>query len=104
MESKNLNIDWVILWRIFFIAIFTWLIFLARDVIGLLLLAIVISTAFQPIVSFLERKRIPRILGTLLIYLAAFFIIGFVIYAFIPIALSEFNNLISFSSKYLGPI
>ena len=104
MDPKNLNISWGMLWKLFFMVLLGWLMYLARDVIAALLLAIVISSAFNPVVSFLERKRIPRILGTLLIYLLAIFAFGLIIYTFVPIALSELNNLLVYSSKFLGPL
>lgn len=81
-----------------------WFLYAARGVVVTLLLAIVISAAFDPVVSYLARKRIPRILGTIIIYLVAFFIIGLVIYAFVPIALEELTDLIKYSKKFLGPV
>ncbi len=102
MEAKNFNLSWEILWKLFFMVLLGWVLFLARDVVAALFLAIVISTAFDPIVSYLESKKIPRVIGTLAIYLVAIFIIGLIIYAFVPIALSEFSNLIKYTSKIFG--
>lgn len=79
-----------------------WILFLARDIVAALLLAIVISTAFHPIVSYLEERRIPRILGTLAIYLVAVILIGLVVYLIIPVALEELGNLLDYSSDVLG--
>ena len=104
MDPKNLNISWGTLWRVFFVVLFGWLLFLARDVLTVLLLAIVISTAFDPAVSFLERKKIPRILGTLLIYLIALFTLGLIIYTVVPVVLSELTNLLTYSSTALGSL
>jgi len=83
--------------------LFVWLLYLARDVLTALLLAIVFSTAFDHIVSYLEKKRIPRILGTIIIYLGAIFVFGLIIYTFVPLALSELNNLLAYADKILGP-
>ncbi len=79
-----------------------WLLFLAHDVVASLILAIVISTAFHPIVSFLEERRIPRILGTLAIYLVAVTIFGLILYLILPVALEELGNLLDYSGKILG--
>jgi len=94
--------SWEFLWKFFFMVILAWIAFLARDVVVALLLGIVASMAFDPVVSFLEKKKIPRILGTLLIYLVAIVAIGFIIYTFIPIALSEFTHLANQLSEILG--
>lgn len=98
-----MNISWEILWKLFFMVLLGWILFLARDIVAALILAIVISTAFDPVVTFLEKKRIPRIIGTLLIYLIAIFLIGLIIYAFVPIALSELTNLLAQANKFFGP-
>jgi len=104
MDPKNLNIGWGMLWKLLFMVMLGWILYLARDVLAALLLAIVISTAFDPIVSLLEKKKIPRILGTLIIYILAIFVIGLIIYTFVPLALSELNNLLIYSNKFLGPV
>ena len=84
--------------------LFGWFLYAARDVMVTLLLAVVISSAFDPVVSYLEKKRIPRILGTIIIYLAALFVVGLIIYAFVPIALQEFTDLLKYSKRFLGPV
>ena len=104
MEPGNFHIGWDDLWRVFFIVLLAWVLYLARDVIAALLLAIVISSAFDPVVSFLERKRIPRILGTILIYLVTIVALSLMFYAIFPIVLQEFSNLINFSGQFLGSV
>lgn len=69
--------------------------FFAADVLIALFLAVVVSSALDPIVSWLENKKIPRILGTLAIYIIVVFMLAFIIYAIIPIALSEFTSLLN---------
>src|SRR3989344_5980241 len=103
MEQKVLHISWATLWRFFFLVLFSWLLYLGRGVVTTLFLAIVISTAFDIPVTFLEKRKIPRILGTLVIYLIALFLIGVLVYAFIPIVLSEVTNLLQFSGSALEP-
>ncbi len=101
MNSKEINISWELIWKLFFALLVGWLLYLASDVVAALLLAIVVSTAFHPAVSFLEKKRIPRIVGTLIIYLLAIFLLGLIIYTIIPIALSELTNLLESSGSFL---
>jgi len=102
MDSKGFNLSWDVLWKILFVFFIGWLLFVARDVVAAILLAIVVSTAFGPFVDFLQKNKIPRILGTLLIYLFAIFVFGFLIYAFIPVILTELTNLITFATEVLG--
>lgn len=67
--------------------------FLMRETVAILLLAIVISTVLDRPVDALERHRVPRILGTVLVYLTSFVLLAFLFYTIIPIAIIELNNL-----------
>ncbi|MEK7590550.1 MAG: AI-2E family transporter [Patescibacteria group bacterium] len=95
MNPNGLNITWASLWRVFFMIILATVLFFAVDVLVALFLAVVVSSALDPIVTWLEKKKIPRILGTLAIYIVAVFILAFIIYAIVPIALSEFSSLLN---------
>lgn len=95
MDQKELTVSWGSLWKIFLFLILGVVLYVARDILIALFLAIVISSALDPLVTRLEKKRIPRILGTLAVYLAALFLIALVIYAVVPLALSELNTLLS---------
>jgi len=68
--------------------------FLMRETVAILLLALLISTVFDTPVDSLEKHRVPRILGTILVYLVAFVGLAFLFYAVIPIAILELNNLL----------
>src|SRR3989344_6160875 len=95
MNPNGLNIPWTSLWRVFFMIILATVLFFAVDVLVALFLAVVVSSALDPIVTWLEKKKIPRILGTLAIYIVAVFVLAFIVYAIVPIALSEFSSLLN---------
>lgn len=80
------------------------ILFLARDILLSLFLAIVISSALDPIVTWLEKKKIPRLLSTLALYIIIIFLIALIAYAIVPIALSEFTNFLSNIGKYSGAL
>lgn len=94
MDFKELSISWGSLWRAFFVLLLSVILYLAMDVVLALFLAIVISSALDPMVSWLEKKRIPRILSTLTIYILAIFFLALLVYLIVPIALAELNSLI----------
>lgn len=79
-------------------------IFLARQAVIILFLAIVISSALDGPVSWLQRKKLPRILGTLLIFILALAILSFVLYTLIPVVIFEFQNLLENLKKMEIPI
>ena len=104
MDQKGIDISWGTLWRVLFMLVLATTLFVARDILIALFLAIVISSALDPIVSWLEKKRIPRILSTLGIYIVLLLFIALLAYAILPIALSELNNLLGHLGKYSGTL
>ena len=94
MPKEFFEISWATLWRVFIMLLFVMALFLARESLIILFLAIIISSALDRPVSYLQEKKIPRILGTLFIFLAALIILAMLLYTFIPIAIFEFQNLL----------
>ncbi|OGY60971.1 MAG: hypothetical protein A3F99_00950 [Candidatus Colwellbacteria bacterium RIFCSPLOWO2_12_FULL_43_11] len=76
---------------------FVVLLYLARNAVTVLLLAIFLSSALDALVIRLEAWRIPRLLGTILVFLGFLTIMAVLIYSMVPIAILElrgiFNNL-----------
>ncbi|MEX2053985.1 MAG: AI-2E family transporter [Candidatus Colwellbacteria bacterium] len=101
MAQPNIEISWVSLWRVILMVGFGVALFLMRETVAILLLALLISTILDGPVDTLERYRVPRILGTILMYLVAFVGLAFLFYAVIPIAILELNNLLKNMSGLL---
>lgn len=95
MERRYLDISWTSLWRVVIMLVLVAFVYQAKNIFAALLLSIVISSALDPIVSFLERKKIPRILGSLSIFLIALGILSLLLYIVIPVVLSELSVLIN---------
>ncbi len=94
MERKPFEITWSSLWRIFFMLLLVVVFILAKEALIILFLAIVISSALDAPVSYLESKKIPRILGALMIYLIVLAILSLVLYTIVPIAFLELKDLL----------
>lgn len=91
--EKSLTITWGSLWKILFMMILGAALFLLRDAIIILCLALVVSSALNAPISFLERKKFPRIFAALLIFILLIAILAFLLYTIVPIAMSELKNL-----------
>ena len=61
-------------------------------IIVVFFLAIVIASAFEPLIQFLRGYRLSRIAGALLIYLVIFAIAGSVFYYLLPPVFDEFSS------------
>ncbi|MEK7144030.1 MAG: AI-2E family transporter [Patescibacteria group bacterium] len=99
----NIDISWGTFWKIFFMLLLVAGLFMAREVIIILFLSIVISSAIDSPVSFLQRKRIPRILGTILIFLAVLAVISLLFYIIVPVSIFELKNLLANMDKMEVP-
>ncbi len=97
--ERGFEISWVSLWRVVGILALVGIIYYALDIWLAVFLAIVISSALDASVSWLEKKKIPRVIGALFIYLVGILALALVLYTVVPIALAELNILLKNAGK-----
>ncbi len=71
-----------------------WVVGQILDILFLLFIAFLLMTALHPLVVFLERFRIPRVLGILLIYAVAFGFFGVSFVSSAPALINQSGRLI----------
>ena len=54
------------------IGILTILAYMVRDVIAILIFAVIIASALEPVLEFSQKKKIPRLLSLIIIYILFF--------------------------------
>ncbi|MFH1426744.1 MAG: AI-2E family transporter [Candidatus Kerfeldbacteria bacterium] len=69
---------------------FIWFI---RDIVGILFVALVLASALDPWVDWLQRYRIPRGLSILLMYTLILVVVGAVVYILIPPFINQITDL-----------
>ena len=93
MNRPEVNISSGIIWRTVLIVLVLWFVYLIREILLLLFVALVVVSAAQPIVEKLEKKKIPRPLTTAVLYILGLtFLIGG-IYLIAPVLSEEFQQL-----------
>ncbi len=70
--------------------VFLWLI---RDIIMILLLAIILASAMEPLVGYLNIRKVPRVVTVLAVYIILLGLAGLVISLIVPIVASQFTVL-----------
>lgn len=70
-----------------------WLLFQIRDILFLLFIAFLLMTAILPLIVFLERFRLPRALGILLVYAVVFGFFGASLVGAIPALIVQSTRL-----------
>ena len=104
MEKKLWEISWSSLWKIFAMAIFAVALFYMKDVLIILLIAIVISSAIHAPVSYLESKKIPRILSVFFIFIVSLGILGLILYTLVPVALIQLKYFVDHINDLKVPL
>ncbi|MFZ5844903.1 MAG: AI-2E family transporter [Patescibacteria group bacterium] len=71
-----------------------WVLLQIRDIIFLLFISFILMAALRPVVDWLERFRLPRIISILLIYFLVFGVFGISVAGTIPTLVAQSTRLI----------
>lgn len=111
MENRKIEISTSIVFKTILILLGLWFVFLVRDVLVLLIISVIIVAAIEPAIDYLQKKKIPRSLGVLAIYILLFALIGGGLSLLAPPMASQFQdfsqNYPQYSQKFrdsIGPI
>lgn len=77
-----------IIFTVFFL-IFLKFIWEVKDLIFSLLIAFIVMSATRPAVAFLEKRKIPRAISSVVIFITSFFLLGWTLSALLPPLLTE---------------
>lgn len=103
-NTLNFNLTWQGIIRIIAVLALVYFVFLIRDVLAILLVAFLLSSALGPAVDWLQRKKIPRALAAAGIYLIVVFLIGLFFYLLIPSIAKETIEFSKNSPEYVSKI
>jgi predicted PurR-regulated permease PerM len=78
-----------------------WLLFELKDLVLIVITAVVIASALEPGVHAIVRHKIPRILAVILVYLVFFSVFFVLFYFFLPSVLEDFATFVSSLPTYL---
>jgi predicted PurR-regulated permease PerM len=91
--NKTIEISSSTILRTIFILVLLWFIYLIGDILVLVFLALIIVSAIDPIVDWCQRKKIPRSLAVLVIYILAIAIVSIAISFLVSPITSEIRGL-----------
>jgi predicted PurR-regulated permease PerM len=75
-NKQTIEISTGIVFRTILILLVIWFLYAIRDIVALLFISIIIVSAIDPVVDFLQKKKISRSVGVLLIYFVIFSLLG----------------------------
>jgi predicted PurR-regulated permease PerM len=103
-EKNTLDISWETIFKIFVAVVIFYILYLVRDILTWFIFAIIISMLVEPVLEFLQKKRIPRVAASVFIYLLIFGSISFFVYSTIPVFISEFRQFAQVFPRYFEKI
>jgi len=104
MSKTTIEISTPNLLKAIFVLLGLVLIYLVREVVLIFAVALVFVAALNPLVGWLERKKVPRVLSTLLIFLVALGLFATTIYLMIPPLVEQISSLAGSLPEYLNKL
>ena len=103
MEDRSLNISITVgtVIKTVLILAAAWLIYSLRDFVLLVITAIVIASAIEPAVVALGRRKFPRLLAVITVYISLFALFFGMFYFFLPSVLEDLATFVSSLPAYL---
>ena len=84
-EDRVLDISWGTIFKAAVTLLAFYIIYLIKDILIWVIFALIISILFDPVVDFLQRRRMPRTIAVIFVYVAIFGILGLFIYWTAPV-------------------
>jgi predicted PurR-regulated permease PerM len=103
-ERQVVEIEATTVFKVIFIALGFVFLYLVKEVLIILFLAIIIASAVTPFANRLEEKKIPRLLSVLVLYLAFFGLVVFVLSLVVPYLVTELGQLTQTLPKFISSI
>jgi predicted PurR-regulated permease PerM len=101
-DILKLDITWTAILKVSLAVVIFYALFLLENIIVVVLSALILSIIFNPLISFLNKKKIPRAVAAVLVYAVTFFILGFVLYIITPPIVIEVINFSQNFSHYFA--
>jgi len=105
-EDVTIHISTGTILRVILIGALFALFWFLRDIVLVVLTAIVLGSAIEPGIQYFIKKKIPRLLAVVLIYFFGATFLATVFYFFIPAFLEDVSRLLQVIPRYLdlGPV
>ncbi len=103
-QKAQLDISWGTILKIAFALFCFYIIYLIKEILVWFVFALIISVLLEPVISFLHRRGLPRILSVSLIYFSVFGILALTIYWLFPLLFTEIKQFSQLFPQYFERI
>ena len=101
-DVVKFEVSWQTLWKIFAFFIIVAILYFGRQALGVFLISVVVSLGLDRLVDALERRKIPRLLGTLFVFLVGLVLLALILYVVAPVVIQETRGFIGHFNRALA--
>lgn len=80
----DVNISILSIIKIIVVLLLLWFVYMVKEVFGIIFVALILASAFDPWVDWLQKRKVPRGLSIILIYLVLILLLSLVVILLIP--------------------
>ena len=89
----NINISTVTILKTILIILALYFFYLVRDILVIIFISLILSSALEPWINWMHKKKIPRGIGIIIIYFSLFIIVSSAFYLIIPPIVAQVKEL-----------
>jgi predicted PurR-regulated permease PerM len=102
--SQTFNISTGSILKVIFIVLGIWLLYMIRNVIGILFVSLILTAGITPWVDWMENRKIPRVFGTVILYAILLGLFSLIVILIIPPLTEQIGQIISAFPQYYDKI
>ena len=102
--KQLLDISWGTILKLAVAGLVTYILFLVKDILVWVLFGLIISILFDPVIDFLQRRRVPRVLGTVGVYSLTFGVLAFIVWSIAPFFVGEIQRFSQLFPQYFDTL
>lgn len=104
MEKVSFEFSWETILKMGVLAASLYAIYRVREILLLIVFALIISLLFNPLIDYLQKRKAPRTLAVIFVYFSIFSTFALLIYLFTPLLIIEIHNFSQSFSQYFEKI
>ncbi|MFH0779943.1 MAG: AI-2E family transporter [Parcubacteria group bacterium] len=103
-NRKVIDLSILTIIKFFLVVIALFFIYVIKDVVAIIFVSLIFASAFEPLASRLEKRRVPRWASMAMIYIVMIAVIFFVVYLLLPPLISQIGQLAETFPEYSGKL
>ena len=103
-QERLLDISWGTILKIGIGVLCFYILYLIRDILVWFIFALIIAVLFNPAIDFLQKRKIPRFLGVIFVYITTFGILSLSFYLTAPLFVEEIRQFLEIFPQYFEKI